>query len=50
MTVLITTGNNRIDFMIDGNVKNIGKIVFSMEDMHIRYSINIGKGRFLIVE
>ena len=50
MTVLITTGNNRIDFMTDGNVKNIGKIIFFMEDMHIRYSINIGKGRFLIVE
>lgn len=50
MTAFIGTANNRISFNTTGNVYNSGKFRFIVRGKPITYSVNLGKGRFLLLE
>ncbi|MEK4229928.1 prepilin-type N-terminal cleavage/methylation domain-containing protein [Solibacillus sp. FSL H8-0538] len=50
MSVYVVTASRRIDFNSFGNIYNTGRIIFEMGDESISYSINMGKGRFLLLE
>ena len=50
MQMQISTARGRIQFQASGNVSQIGRINFSIGDDYVFYTINLGKGRFLLYE
>lgn len=46
----ITTARGRIQFQPSGNVTQIGRLRFYTESEEVYYTINLGKGRFLLHE
>lgn len=47
---IATTGLRRIQFHPSGKITNAGSVHFYFDNHHVYYSINIGKGRFLLHE
>ncbi|MER2191137.1 MAG: competence type IV pilus minor pilin ComGD [Solibacillus sp.] len=50
MKMRITTERGRLQFQPSGNVTQMGKIYFFLNDERLFYTINLGKGRFLLYE
>lgn len=50
MNIRISTKRGRIQFLPSGNVMEIGKIIFTIDGERVTYTINLGKGRFLLYE
>ncbi|MER2106566.1 MAG: competence type IV pilus minor pilin ComGD [Solibacillus sp.] len=50
MKMSITTERGRLQFQPSGNVTQMGKIYFFLNDERLFYTINLGKGRFLLYE
>lgn len=50
MKMHITTERGRLQFQPNGNVTQIGKIYFYLNEERLFYTINLGKGRFLLYE
>lgn len=50
MVINILTSTRRIEFTKDGAIINFGQLEFSLDQQHVFYSINIGKGRMRRLE
>lgn len=50
MQMEISTARKRIRFQPSGNVTEIGKIIFYLNGERVFYTVNLGKGRFILYE